>query len=337
MSTSSSRVSSVEIEPPTRRVPRPRMVTGWALTRAPSKSRSLADPALVPELLELPRVDAVAGALELLLQPSRERQIHVVAAQQDVLAHGDAAQRERAALLADRDEAEVGGAAAHVAHQHQVAHLHALAPGVALRGEPRVERRLGLFEEAHARQAGLRRRPQRQLPGLLVERGGHGHEHLLVGERRVVAAARVLPRARQVRQVARRREHGRHAANIVRRLPRQDVGGPVHARVREPRLRRRHQAGRVLGAALARELADHRVGLAVPRQRDRPGREIRRTRQEEERRQERGRGDLAGIDQLRDALHGRRRIIARARVDVRERAVRRAEVDADDEPGVHVS
>ena len=174
---------------------------GLGLDASPLEEPLLADPALVPELLELPRVDAVAGALELLLQPSRERQIHVVAAQQDVLAHGDAAQRERTVLLADRDEAEVGGPASHVAHQDQVAHLHALAPGVALRGEPRVERRLGLFEEAHARQASLRRRPERQRPRLLVERGGHGHEHLLVGERRVVAPVRVLPGASQVRQV----------------------------------------------------------------------------------------------------------------------------------------
>ena len=276
-------------------------------------------------------------APQALLEQPRQRQIHVVAAEQDVLADGHALERQVAIALVHRNQAEVGGAAAHVAHQHEVAHLHALAPGVALRGEPRVERRLGLFEEAHARQAGLRRCPERQRPGLLVERGGHGHEHLVVGERRVVAAVRVLPRASQVRQVPRRREHGRHAANVVRGLPRQDVGGPVHARVRQPRLRRRHQAGRILGAALARELAYHRVGLGVPRQRDRPGRKIRRPRQEQERRQERGRGDLPGIDELRDALHGRRRIISCARVDVRERAVRRAEVDADDEPGVHVS
>ena len=63
---------------------------GLGLDASPLEEPLLADPALVPELLELPRVDAVAGALELLLQPSRERQIHVVAAQQDVLAHGDA-------------------------------------------------------------------------------------------------------------------------------------------------------------------------------------------------------------------------------------------------------
>jgi hypothetical protein len=71
-----------------------------------------------------------------------------------VLAHGDAAQLERPALLADRDEAEVGGAAAHVAHQHQVSHFHALAPGVARRATVNAP---GLFEEATPG-AGLRRR-----------------------------------------------------------------------------------------------------------------------------------------------------------------------------------
>ena len=50
-----------------------------------------------------------------------EREVHVVAAEQDVVADGDALERQRALLLVDRDQGEVGGAAADVAHQHDVA------------------------------------------------------------------------------------------------------------------------------------------------------------------------------------------------------------------------
>ena len=51
----------------------------------------------------------------------RERQVHVVAAEQDVIADRDPLEGERAALLADRDQREVGGAAADVADEHDVA------------------------------------------------------------------------------------------------------------------------------------------------------------------------------------------------------------------------
>ena len=241
------------------------MVTGWALTRAPSKSRSLPIRHWCQSCWSCHESMRWPAPSSLLLQPSRERQIHVVAAEQDVLADGDAAQRERAALLADRDEAEVGGAAADVAHQHEVADLHALAPGVALRGEPRVERRLRLFEEAHARQAGLRALPGASAPGP-PRRTRRARSRAPPGRRaprrrRRARAATRAPGAPGTRADANTGDTRRTSSG---RLPRQDVGGPVHARVREPRLRRRHQAGRILGAALARELADHRVGLAAP-------------------------------------------------------------------------
>ena len=89
-----------------------------------------------------------------------------------------------------------------------------------------------------------------------------------------------------------------------------------------------------LGAALARELADRvRVGLGVPRQRELRRRRIARPGRK---------GTTAGAG-ARRPRRGRRAAgrparsappLARARVDVRERAVRRAEVDADDEPSV---
>jgi len=61
---------------------------------------------LVPQMLQLPRIDPMSGRFQLLLEQPRERQIHVVAAEQDVIADGDEAKHERALVLADGDEAE---------------------------------------------------------------------------------------------------------------------------------------------------------------------------------------------------------------------------------------
>ncbi len=83
-----------------------------------------------------------------------QRQIDVVAAQQDVLAHRDAFERQLAPRFGHRDQGEIGGAAADIDHQDQIAHLHALAPvGVPL--DPGIEGGLRLFEQGDVLVAGL--------------------------------------------------------------------------------------------------------------------------------------------------------------------------------------
>ena len=83
-----------------------------------------------------------------------QRQIDIVAAQQDVLAHRDALQRQLAVAFGHRDQGEVGGAAADVDHQNQVAEPDALAP-VGVPFDPGVERGLRLFEQRDVLVAGL--------------------------------------------------------------------------------------------------------------------------------------------------------------------------------------
>src|SRR6516164_10458636 len=100
----------------------------------------------MPESLQLVGVDAVAFGLELLLQQPREGKIHVVAAQQDVVAHRNAPESEIAVLFAHNDQTEVGSAAANIAHQHEIADFDALAPTLALAPEPGVKRGLWFFE-----------------------------------------------------------------------------------------------------------------------------------------------------------------------------------------------
>ena len=91
----------------------------------------------MPEPVQLPGVDLVAGGLEPLLQQAREREVHVVAAEQDVLADRDALEGEVAVALGDGDQAEVGRAAADVADEDQVADLDPPPPAVAQRRRSR--------------------------------------------------------------------------------------------------------------------------------------------------------------------------------------------------------
>ena len=73
---------------------------------------------------ELPGVERLALGLELRLQRIGQRQIHVVAAEQDVLADADALELQVAVDIGDGDQAEIGGAAADVADEDDVARRH---------------------------------------------------------------------------------------------------------------------------------------------------------------------------------------------------------------------
>ncbi len=106
MRSTSSASSFSLIVPPTRPVPRPRIVTGCSRFWLPvSSSFSLAKPALLPERVQLHGVQFRALRRELLLQVAGQRQVDVVAAQQDVLAHGHALQGQFARVFGDRDQA----------------------------------------------------------------------------------------------------------------------------------------------------------------------------------------------------------------------------------------
>ena len=86
----------------------------------------------MPQTVQLPGIDALARGFKLLLQKARQRQVHVVAAQQDVVTNGDTFQCQFAVLFGNHDEAEIRSAAADVAHQNQVADFDSAAPGISL-------------------------------------------------------------------------------------------------------------------------------------------------------------------------------------------------------------
>jgi hypothetical protein len=166
--------------PPTTLRPLPTTVTGKLGGGGVASSASFAPAARLHQRAELRRVQPPARQLR--LDGLRQREVHVVAAEQEVLADRVADEREFAPLLAGANQAEVGRAAADV--HDQAPHPGLEHPGFLgrVRAEPRVERRLRLFEQRHVLQAGLLRGLGGEVAGDVVERRRHGDHHRLLFE-----------------------------------------------------------------------------------------------------------------------------------------------------------
>ena len=133
------------------------------------EQRLLRHPALVPQRLQLPGVDAMTIQLEPLLNQPREREIHVVAAEQNVIANRHALEREIALVLTDENQAEVRGAAADVADEHEIADAQPPPPRLAGAVDPRIAGGLRFFEQRYVLEARSFRRPQGELARIFVE------------------------------------------------------------------------------------------------------------------------------------------------------------------------
>src|SRR3989475_6171438 len=174
-----------------RRPPRSTLFPYTTLFRSRSRPGLLGVAASVREGSELPGIELRALRPQLLADDVREREVDVVASEQDVVSDSEARQRQPAFVLADGDQREVAGAATDVDHQDHVARTDMLAPFVSGRFHPRVKRGLRLFEKREARQTGLRRGLDRQLAGDGVERGGDGQRGPPIAQRKAP-----LPRVR---------------------------------------------------------------------------------------------------------------------------------------------
>jgi hypothetical protein len=80
--------------------------------------------------MQLPGFDVVTGSVKALLQDTCQRQVHVVVAQQYVVANSDAFQCQSAVLFGNRDEAEIRRAAADVAHENEITDLDSTGPRI---------------------------------------------------------------------------------------------------------------------------------------------------------------------------------------------------------------
>ena len=259
----------------------------------------------------------------------REREVHVVAAEHQVVAHADARQERLAILHLHFDQREVGRAAADVADEHEAGRAKLVVERFAMVEQPVVERGLRFFEQAQRRQLRHPGRFERQRARAFVERCGHRQHDVLLFERRVGEA--LVPRRAHVREIACARRDRRDLRDIVARAPGQDRRDPIHRAVRQPALRARDEPARHLRAERAGEPADHDRLLCVEIG-VRPGQlqiarvEFARRRVIAQRRQQRPRRDFARAHELLDVedadLHG-------PRLDIRDDRVARAQIDAD--------
>ena len=194
-------------------------------------------------------------------------EVHVVAAEQDVLADGQAGQGEVAALVGHGDQGEVGRPAADVADEEEVADLDLLPPAVALRGEPGVEGGLRLLQERDVLQPGGPGGLDGQLAGDGVERGGDGQQDVLVFEPvgGDLPAICVVPGVAEVGQVGGRGLDRRDLRDVVGGAPGQDRALAVDPGVREPALGRADQPARDLRPVVAGERPDDPVGRLASR------------------------------------------------------------------------
>ena len=158
-----------------------------------AEQRLLREPARVDEAVPLQRVELLAGLRDdALLDDLREREIEVVAAEQQVIA--DRGAREAVAVGVDVDQREVGRAAADVEHQHALAGLRAAAFAPSPRR--RSTRRTPPAAPRAARPADS---PRFAAACSVSSRAAssndrrHGDQHFLLGERRVGRARDPTP------------------------------------------------------------------------------------------------------------------------------------------------
>jgi hypothetical protein len=216
--------------------------------------------ALPPQSAALPHGERNA---ELGLHQPGEREIEIVAAQQQVLAHRGAREIDQIALARHADQAEIAGAAAHVADQHRLPVEQLLARLRQIVGDPRIERRRRLFEQRQLLDAGIARRHHREFARLFVEGRRHGEHDVLFGQRRAHGA---VPLLAEFADEARRNFHRREHPPGLLRIPRQNLRRAVDIGIRKPRFRRVHQARGHNRALLARVHA-HRLAIFQEKER----------------------------------------------------------------------
>jgi hypothetical protein len=116
----------------------------------------------VHQAVPLQRIQLLAGPRDdALLDDLRERQVEVVAAEQQVIADGGA--REPVAARVDIDQREVGGATTDVEHEDALARRELALRRLATR-DPRIERGLRFLQQRNILQPRLSCRLQGEVP-----------------------------------------------------------------------------------------------------------------------------------------------------------------------------
>ena len=249
------RSRSTETVPPISLLPRPRIVTGCFFGPPSAKIASFAARQECHSETDCQGSSVDAFVFERPGDLMGQGQIHVVAADQNMVADGDPPQAKLAFLFGHADQREIGRAAADVANQQRIADFQFAPPAIAPIRQPGIHRRLRLFQQHEALgQPGGDGRFARQLASAGVERGRHGEHDMLLAHRGV--GIRGFPSGDQMLQIATRGGHRRCLGHLGRRSERQDRLMAIDVAVAEPRLGRddgsRRHVGRLLGEPIRR-------------------------------------------------------------------------------------
>ena len=181
-----------------------------------------------------------ARAGELLLDQCREREIEVVAAEEQVLADRNPLEDELAIVDQRPNQAEVGRASADVADEDQGAVRESVGQSAPMRGDPRVERGQRFFEQRDVRES-------RRCAALTVSsRASSSNEAGTVStigcrSKPPFSSVRAKSWFHASRRCASTRADASTGDSRGRSIvaPRQQRGRAIDARIREPRFRRR--------------------------------------------------------------------------------------------------
>jgi len=216
------------------------------------------------ETRELPAVELRASVREFFADDVSERKIHVVAAEQDVIADCCSLQIHVAVAFRDRDRRKVTGAAADVDDEHHVARPELTPKAVTARGQPRVERGLRFLEQGDALETDGFRRLHGELARSRIERRRDREDHFFRAEQHALARTK---RFGEMVEVAKGCFHGRNFLDVFRGVQRQQRLATIRAHVGKPALGARDGTSRRFGGARACVVSD-RGFRRTPRQRE---------------------------------------------------------------------
>ena len=152
------------------------------------------------------------------LQVLRQRQIHVVAAEKQMVADGDAMKLDLAVgSPSNADQSEIGCAAADVANQNFLAGRNKLLPVVLMLVNPGIKRGLRLFNQHHFGQAGPCGGLDGQFASDFIERCRQSKNDVLPLQR--LALELVVPGRADVCQIPAARFDRRNPLDIAGRMP----------------------------------------------------------------------------------------------------------------------
>jgi hypothetical protein len=149
------------------------MVTGSSAWVAPGARSFFGNAAALPEGVDLGGVEF----RHLRFDGAGEGEVHIVAAEEDVFADGDAFEGEFARIVGDADEGEVGGAAADVDNEDKGAGVDAFAPVGGVRARRR--RRPGALQGGRGGGSWLLGGFEGEVAGGGVEGGRDGEEDVV--------------------------------------------------------------------------------------------------------------------------------------------------------------